>query len=27
VYRTFDNEGLSIPNPQLDVHIQQTNAN
>lgn len=26
VYRTFDNEGLSIPNPQLDVHIQQKNA-
>jgi small conductance mechanosensitive channel len=27
VYRTFDSEGLSIPNPQLDIHIQQTNAN
>lgn len=24
VYRTFEKEGLSIPNPQLDVHVQQT---
>ena len=22
VYRTFEKEGLSIPNPQLDVHVQ-----
>ena len=23
VYRTFDNAGLSLPNPQLDVHVHQ----